>query len=84
MEFMEMGSLEKIIDAYPKVKMTEKQIAYVCFEVTMSVAHTYILFLFFSKTKKNTHVAIIYVMPSMFAKVLTVCLLLKLYGPPCK
>ncbi len=34
MEFMEMGSLEKIIDAYPKVKMTEKQIAYVCFEVT--------------------------------------------------
>jgi hypothetical protein len=32
MEFMEEGSLEKVIDAFPRIKMTEKQIAYVCFE----------------------------------------------------
>lgn len=42
MEFMEEGSLEKVIDAFPRIKMTEKQIAYVCFEV-----HSLVLFFFF-------------------------------------
>jgi len=33
MEFMEEGSLEKVIDAFPRIRMNEKQITYVCFEV---------------------------------------------------
>jgi serine/threonine protein kinase len=39
MEFMEEGSLEKVIDAFPRIKMTEKQIAYVCFEILKALEY---------------------------------------------
>eukprot|EP01087_Luapelamoeba_hula_P013621 TRINITY_DN3888_c0_g2_i2.p1 TRINITY_DN3888_c0_g2~~TRINITY_DN3888_c0_g2_i2.p1 ORF type:complete len:1359 (+),score=340.45 TRINITY_DN3888_c0_g2_i2:230-4306(+) len=39
MEFMPGGSLEKIIEAYPSFQMTERQIAYVCFETLKALAY---------------------------------------------
>ncbi|KAL6056988.1 Serine/threonine-protein kinase pakD, variant 2 [Balamuthia mandrillaris] len=39
MEFMQGGSLEKIIDAYPHIQMTERQIAFVCFEILKALTY---------------------------------------------